>query len=103
METRAPSILDRKGSVVHARAGRHTCAVVSDKGVWLPCQLLKGLGGHAGALLFWGERRWEHMGAGASAVVVEWRLYFGGSGQGVRGMEHLVSTQRDQTPVATTS
>jgi hypothetical protein len=97
---------------VHARAGRHTCAVVSDKGVWLPCQLLKGLGGHAGALLFWGERRWEHMGAGASAVVVvvvrvwlrlEWRLYFGGSGQGVRGMEHLVSTKRDQTPVATTS
>jgi len=68
---------------VHVRAGRHICEVVSDKGVWLPCQLLKGLG-HAGALLLGGEKAVGalHMGADASAVVVvvrvwlrlEWRL-----------------------------
>ena len=65
METRTPSILDRKGSSVHVRAGRHICEVVSDKGVWLPCQLLKGLG-HAGALLFGGEKA---VGADRKSVV----------------------------------
>jgi hypothetical protein len=36
--------IDRDGKRKHACPVAHIDAVVSDKGVWLPCQLLKELG-----------------------------------------------------------
>lgn len=91
-------------------SGWHIYAPVSDKRVWLPCQLLKALG-HAGVVVvLWekevgGEQR-QHMGAQLSlrrpwcagaagacvCVAVAPVLWWVGSAQGVRGMERLVST-----------